>query len=579
MIGAVLYLTRRTLANSLRRRVARLREPRYVLALAMGLLYFYWIFARPGGARLGRPSLAEADRAALETLLAWLLLGFVAVNWVLGQSRTPLPFTRAETQFLFTAPLTRRQVITFKLLRLQLPLLASATISVLLFSQGHITPARLLQAAGTWLAFTTMSLHFAAASFVRANLAEHGITGVRRQVVVLGVLLGVVGLCAWSIRDALPALSRAADVGVSEFFAALGALSDRGALKAILFPFRLAVAPVAARTGAAFLAALPGALALLAAHYLWVVRSAIHFEDVAIEDANRRARRLAAARRGRFEVRSGSGKLARPIYPLRPVGSAAEAFLWKSVLAVTRQIGSRLLVVLGLGVAAVALLASSGASQPGSGRLAAGGVLMVYGGMAVLFGPRVLRQDLREDLLLLDVLKAYPVRGRDIVVGESLGLTALLTVFVWLSAGLGFALMMPALTATASPPLWIVIAVGAAVLVPGVVLVQVAGLNGFAVLFPAWSALGTQVSAGVERLGQQIVVMVGSLILLLLVLIPAAIAAGIIAAVFVGISPHAAIVAAASAGSAVLVFEAYLGMYFIGARLDTTDPADVPGTD
>jgi hypothetical protein len=91
--------------------------------------------------------------------------------------------------------------------------------------------------------------------------------------------------------------------------------------------------------------------------------------------------------------------------------------------------------------------------------------------------------------------------------------------------------------------------------------------------------MGMQVSAGLERLGQQIIVVIGSLIALLVTLIPALVVAAIVAAVLQMLSPAAATIAAAGTGSAVLSFEAYLGTFLIGRRLDRTDPADVPGPD
>src|SRR5437763_1494071 len=54
MIGAALYLVGRSLLNATRRRVARLRQPKYLIGLVVGGLYFYSFFFRPRrGAGLG----------------------------------------------------------------------------------------------------------------------------------------------------------------------------------------------------------------------------------------------------------------------------------------------------------------------------------------------------------------------------------------------------------------------------------------------------------------------------------------------------------------------------------------------
>jgi hypothetical protein len=158
-----------------------------------------------------------------------------------------------------------------------------------------------------------------------------------------------------------------------------------------------------------------------------------------------------------------------------------------------------------------------------------------------------------------------------------LGPTAALTLFAWVAGAAGFALFAPAAAPSGRLDLWVVGLVAGVVVVPGIVLVQAAVQNGFAVFFPAWSALGTQVSAGVERLGQQILVMVGSILALGLSLIPAGLLAVVMFALLRGINETAAVVAAAVVVSGVLIFEAYLGIHFIGERLEQTDPAEVMG--
>ena len=72
MIRAALYLMRRSFANGMRRRIARLREPRYVIAFAIGLLYFYWILARPAGARLDRETITGGVNAVTIELILGL---------------------------------------------------------------------------------------------------------------------------------------------------------------------------------------------------------------------------------------------------------------------------------------------------------------------------------------------------------------------------------------------------------------------------------------------------------------------------------------------------------------------------
>ncbi len=183
MIAAALYLSRRSLVNATRRRLRRLREPKYLVGFAVGLLYFWWVLFRPRGTRAANPAFAGALVDQFLPLGALALAVVLLLAWIAGSSETPFNFSLAETQFLFTAPLTRRQVIAFKVLRSQTSLLLSAILSVLLFSGFHFTAARLMRMGGLWLVYATLQLNLAAAAFVRANLTEHGLTGWRRRAI------------------------------------------------------------------------------------------------------------------------------------------------------------------------------------------------------------------------------------------------------------------------------------------------------------------------------------------------------------------------------------------------------------
>ena len=61
MVGAFLYLTACSFKNRLRRRLQRLREPRYVIGLLVGLAYFYVVFFRRSG-RGRRPTMSRPSR-------------------------------------------------------------------------------------------------------------------------------------------------------------------------------------------------------------------------------------------------------------------------------------------------------------------------------------------------------------------------------------------------------------------------------------------------------------------------------------------------------------------------------------
>src|SRR5947208_3503451 len=200
VISAALYLSRRSLANATRRRLARLRQPKYLIGFAVGLLYYYLIIARrraPGGG-------AWLPGSGGEALAILGLTTILVINWLFGSSRSPFAFTPAETHYLFTAPMTRRQVLDFKLLRSQLPLFLSSVISVLLFSGGHLSASRIVRVLGLWLVFSALQMHYGVAALVRQSLEEHGVTAVRRRLGVITVLTGVAVAVAVILRVQVP---------------------------------------------------------------------------------------------------------------------------------------------------------------------------------------------------------------------------------------------------------------------------------------------------------------------------------------------------------------------------------------
>ena len=69
------------------------------------------------------------------------------------------------------------------------------------------------------------------------------------------------------------------------------------------------------------------------------------------------------------------------------------------------------------------------------------------------------------------------------------------------------------------------IAAAAAIVAPAIVLSQTVVLNGIAVLFPAWSTLGSSRARGIDAMGQRLVMLAGILLTLLLSLLPGAIVA------------------------------------------------------
>src|SRR5262245_57767283 len=128
MIRAGLYIITRSAKNRVRRRLQRLREPRYLMGAAVGTAYLLFVIFGRQAARLGsgrrraaRGAVAALLPAAFGTagpaLAGLLLLAAAALSWVLPVASGLLEFTTAETALLFTAPVSRRQLLSYRLLR------------------------------------------------------------------------------------------------------------------------------------------------------------------------------------------------------------------------------------------------------------------------------------------------------------------------------------------------------------------------------------------------------------------------------------------------------------------------------
>ncbi|HZI77217.1 MAG TPA: putative ABC exporter domain-containing protein, partial [Gemmatimonadales bacterium] len=485
MIGVFAYLTWRSAQNRLVRQLHHLRSPRYLAALLFGLAYL-WIMVlsqRPTPAAAGIP-----DRRVLELIGALALLGAVAWGWVFGVERRVLAFSPAEVTFLFSGPVSRRGLIQFKLLRSQLLILFNALLWTLILSRERFGISAWLRVISIWVMLTTLSFHRLGASFVRTSLAEHGRLGLRHRVVSLLVLGFVVIACAVSIADAWPHLVAARAEGVQALLQAAADAAEHPLARAVTYPFRIMVRPLAAGTPGEWLRALWPALILMILHYVWVVRSDTAFEEAAAEVSLRRARSLSqGGRTARWFVDARS--ISRPLIRLSPSGWPAGAILWKNLMAATRTRRIRNAALTLCGAGAMVTVLSFGPE----GNLAeiAGWLALVWGGLTIVTGPQYVRNDLRGDLLKLDLLRSYPLRGRSVVLAEAAASTLMLTgvqfslILVAYLAFLGNRTMLPDLEERTLLLLMVFVCL------PPINLLSMLIQNGAALLFPAWVKLGS----------------------------------------------------------------------------------------
>jgi hypothetical protein len=574
MNWALLYLQACSFANRARSRLRRLKQPKYLAGAIVGGAYFYFYFFRFMFGSRQSPAAAlplPLDPALVQSLAALVLLVVLLFSWLIPHGRAALTFSEAEIAFLFPAPLGRRGLIHYKLLRSQFAILFT-TLFLTLFSGRWRAGGQIwITILGWWIILATLNLHFLAASFARTWLLERGITNWQRRLAVLGpVMLAGLGIALWA-RHSLPPLQPADRDSPEAFVGYVKDVLVAGPLPWLLSPLRLVVRPFLAANVGAFLLALGPALLVLALHYLWVMRANVSFEEASVALSQRIAERLAAVRAGQGAASLKPAKARRNPFRLAATGAVPAAFLWKNLIAAGQMFTARLfIVILASTVIPAVMIASTARHSPG---------LMIVGAicfgllcMSLLSGPQMLRYDLRQDLMVADILKVYPLRGWQVVLGELLAPVAILTAVQWLLIALVvtfFALPDNALPLARR----LVLGVGVAILAPALDFVSLLIPNAAALLFPGWMPLGRQAGPrGIETMGQGLILLLGQVLVFTVALLPAALVAAVIllAAHYlahwaVGV-PFAALAAAVVLGA-----EGALGVWLLGRLFERLD--------
>ncbi len=561
MIDAALYLFGATLRNRGRRLMRQLRSPRYVIAILVGIAYLGLVFF---GQRHGRPTTPPGPSLAAAGTL--LLAAIVFKWWLFGADRSALAFTPAEIQFLFPAPLSRAQVLGFKLARNQLLVLVNAALWTVLFWRGGPGLGAVPHFLGLWLCFSTLSLHRLGAALTRDSLLQHGSQGWRRAwPAVLILLLYVAGaVLAWQRLD----LPDAGPVG------RVAALVTTAPLGWLLLPFRIPLAPLAAQGSSEFLAALFPALLLAGVHLLWVLRADRSFEDAALEASARRAELLARWRREGSVAAAPAGAGRRRL-PLAAAGSPLTAIVWKNLTRLLRTVSPAFLVTL---VVLTAIGIGLGAAERESrGELITlGGTLALAWAAALsLLGPQWIRADLRGELNQIDQLRTWPLSGTVIMAGMILSSALLLTVVQAVLGALGVWALALERQIPLPGPLVLALWCAGLILLGGLNLIAFGIQNGAALLFPAW--VRTEIRpGGIEQMGQHLLTAGVSFLLLLLFLVgPAVVGGGAAYLLRPGLGAWA-LLAAALVASAGLLLEGFLLVDWLGDRFER---APDPGTD
>lgn len=526
---ALFYLRATGIRNAFAARIKRLKQPKYLFGAIAGAAYLYLTFFRQF--RMHRQLLAVAPADVSANLLdlyhspsatvdAVLLGIFVLLYWLWPRARAALTFTEAEIAFLFPAPISRRALIHYRIINLMLGLLMTSLIfSVLSSNTGFLPGNIVMRFVGWWMMLFTLGLHSIASSFMITRLFDRGITSLRRQVFVLLGAIAIISVLGWWTWRALPfPVGNIMDAGTLKEY--VTSLFNTALLSWLLLPAKLVIGPLLASNWITFVIALLPAALVAVIHYYWVIHAEVSFEEASIIKAEKRATKLAAIRAGRTRPGSGSPKVKKPPFDINFIRGPEIAFLWKNLLATATYLRLKTMWMVLLAVIIGCQWMTNG--QHEALRNTVSIMAAVFSAYALFFGPVIVRQDLRSDLLNADILKTYPLRGWQIVLGEVLTPVIVITVIFWLL------LLIAALGVQTEHIKWATPLIhwsGAlAIAVIGLLLctLQMLVLNAAAILFPAWVQINRNTPGGIEGVGQRLLFMAGLILIALFLLLPAA---------------------------------------------------------
>ncbi|MGE5244545.1 MAG: putative ABC exporter domain-containing protein [Betaproteobacteria bacterium] len=574
MIGASLYILSCTTRNRLRVRLKRLREPRYLIGAVVGAAYVYFsFFARLRGSRAARRRAGAGGQQQAAAFLAAhqpMLLGFgglgllalAALGWLLPFSSNVLEFSQAEMSFLFPAPVSRRALLAHRLIRSQLALLFGGVIASFVYPSTSVA-LRLRVGIAVWLLLVTAKVYFAGVTLARARLFARD-SG-RARLVAWAPVAAMLAALAVVGAAVVRAFANAPAPGTADVMRRVGEAVEAGPARVVLWPFAALLRPALTSSFAAFATAIAGAAIVLAAAVAWVLESDEAFEDVATSDFERGTRKTGI----------GAGGAAQRLraWSLAPGGRAEGAFVWKGATQAVRATNRA--VVMRVAIVIVAFAASAAVISHARGLAAIVGMFASIGAVvSIVLGPQMLRTDLRQDLLHLEILRTWPVRPAAVVLGEMMWPLAMLTAISWGLTLLALYLSAPVFGAQ-DLALRVAVAAGVAALTPALVGAHLVIQNGAALMFPAWVPLGTERPRGLDAMGQRLILLAGVMLLLTIAVAPGAIAGGIVWFAFRRVLGLAAIVLGASVCSVVVLVEVLVATEAMGPLYDRIDLVEV----
>ena len=529
--------------------VRMLRHPRYLLGFLAGIA---WLLLLLGPVLLGSESAEVWPHRQLLENLARLLPAFcilasfglallLSIWWLMQWGCQPLTLRESEIHLLIPAPVPKRQVLQYAILKNQPRILVSCLFMSFLVGTGN--RGYLLGFLSYWLFLTNWDLHAKARNLWIARNQE--LPGNRAWIRRIGLIGGI--LLYWILfiflsRKLMPVLLGTV-LSSATFLQIVQVVSDaisESWLSVLLAPFVvfLGLHFTSSVVSTVFVSGLVVNLLLIVIQNEWVVRSATRFEEAALE----KARRDSELRDGTGRYRSTSFRRRLDIpFSLQFVSSPETAVIWKNLLASTR-IPLRRQVLMGFLAVTVVYLSLLLLPLPEwmyGVSLVIGLVLFFFFPM---FGSNSFRNDFRTDLTNLELVRSWPTGSWRLFVAEIAGPAVQIGLYSVLGAGItlvsqlvidslgveGMRILPERLMEDTPRVLvlgWLMLGAAPCVLLTGAMCCAMHNL--LALNFPGWVPLGGKRQDAAANLGQNLLITIVIMLSMALGIFPSAVLLGV----------------------------------------------------
>ncbi len=398
MNQALFYLILRSTKGRIRAKITRLKNPRYLIGAIIGFAYFALIFRR----RImgGGPSISEVVflSEGFAAVAACILMFVLSVQWMLVFASGGLNLNESEMELLFPAPLSRRALIHYHLLKAQFGFLVLSSI-IALFLKPILGQAGYLPS--TFMLFLTMNVFLFNQTFLDMLALVQTKRWLFRSLQGLFALILLFSAIV-TLISSLQSLTSSDPI-----------FPDYALVTWVAAPFQWLVRGFVEPGLQSVLISFTAQFSLLGAYYLAITSLSFSFEEGTAQKWSKRKKRRRRFRREQREVNSEKPRAARSAwFGVSPsiwrvlVGKSAIGLLrYATKVPITYMVPGFLICWM------FALISGPSEVAPMLGFMALG-----FGGVLILAGGRLLHLDFRTELENIELLKSFPVKGYQMVI-------------------------------------------------------------------------------------------------------------------------------------------------------------------